>query len=451
MLAFLDEHRSPKGIDSSDPRVKERRRLQLEGNAKIVERQRPVLPEGHACALWSFQVPWEPFEYHLNNPCAETKPFLWSNAFHVANSEWMMFFGIEPMEAENRSSLWVGICNNLANSITAYTKIEVLVPGQGVCGSVELLGEAVDTLHPCGQVFQKNKFGRFWWHKSPADLQRNLFRGTGDSDNQRSFELLLTIKLNVMNSTERSPAPEEDPRLWETSMKYLKPWVEGRVAAAKVPLEERIKALEREVIQEKENGVLMVRAKEAELEHLVQKEKEAQQREQAALAKVSQLEGKLHDAQMREDKLKQKIAHQEQYIKDQQKREQKLRDAITSLEDKLKHAAAREDQLKKWGAQLQGALNEAKAREEALIADKTRLEEYIKNTAIREERLQNGIRDLEGKLKEGRLMEDHLKTNVHRLQQNVCTCVWSCPAGVGVQRERRDAPWEQRKALPGNY
>ena len=95
MEQFLEEHRSPRGLDMSDPRVAARKQLQNAGNAKLAERQRRVLPEGHSSALWSFQVPWAPFEHFLKNPCPETKPFLWSKPFPVANSEWMLFFGVE--------------------------------------------------------------------------------------------------------------------------------------------------------------------------------------------------------------------------------------------------------------------------------------------------------------------------------------------------------------------
>eukprot|EP01061_Rhynchopus_euleeides_P002189 TRINITY_DN11681_c0_g1_i2.p1 TRINITY_DN11681_c0_g1~~TRINITY_DN11681_c0_g1_i2.p1 ORF type:complete len:495 (+),score=214.30 TRINITY_DN11681_c0_g1_i2:46-1530(+) len=436
MQDFLDQNRSPKGVDTSDPRVQTRRLLQDAGNSKIASRQRRVLPEGHSCALWSFQVPWAPFEYYLKqNGAPEAKPFLWSKPFTVANTEWMMFFGVEPMEAEGRSSLWLGICNNLATSVTAYTKVDVLIPSANSdCGEVSNIGEAVDNLVPCGQAFQKNKFGRFWWHKSPQDFERLRFRGIGDSDAERSFEILLTVRLDPSNPTERTPAPEEDPRLWETSRAYLAPWVHARVNGISEPLKAQIRGLESECEKERERGVAMLQS-EKEKATMVLKAKErdfaqreaellakadaAEQREKAAVEQCARAEAKLKDSLMREDKLKQQNSQLEKQVRELAAREKALKEQVGQLEGQLREAANREEQLRKWGQGLQQMVREGQAREEALTKEKNRLEEYIKNTQVREERFQAAIKELEYKLKENKMVNDHLRTDVQRLNNNV--------------------------------
>ena len=408
----MNENRSPKGLDGSDPRVQQRRALQLASNAKISERQRPVLPEGYNCALWSFQIPWAPFEYYLQNPCPETKPFLWSETFHVNNSEWMLFFGVEPMESEGgRSSMWIGVCNNLPTPITAYTRIDLYRPNTVIMGGsdLELVGEDIDTLNPCGQVQNKNKFGKFWWHKTPSDFARNLFNASGDDKKDKSFELLLTIRLDVKQGQSVNTA---NPNLWETSCKYLQPWVSARLHAVKAPYEDQIAQLEKEIQRQKERCNTIVGEKEAEL-------KSAKEREDSARGDAIRLEAKLTESRLKEKQLQATVSKLENKMREQEAREKQLHQTIQRLEQKLKQSIQNVEELRKWGAQLQQQLKESAAREEILQTEKTRLEDYIKNTAIREERLTNAIKELESQLKSGKLNEDRMMSELRRLQHNV--------------------------------
>ena len=297
------------------------------------------------------------------------------------------------MEAEGRSSLWIGICNNLATPVTAYTKLDLLVPSnEADCGDVVTVGDAVDNLVPCGQVFQKNKFGRFWWHKSPADFEKMLFQGIGDTHGERSFEILLTVRLDPSNTTERSPAPEEDPRLWETSRAYLTPWVHARVAGIADPLKAQIRGLESECSKERERGVALVQSEKekaamvlkAKEREFALREKELQdaadaavEREQAALQQAARFEAKLKEALLREDKLKQHNAQLEKQVRELIAREKALKEKVAVLENQVREAAVREQELRKWGQGLQQMVRDGKAREEALTKEKTRLEEYV--------------------------------------------------------------------------
>ncbi|KAJ9453511.1 hypothetical protein DIPPA_04948 [Diplonema papillatum] len=412
MLAFLDENRSPKNVDAGDPRVKVRKQLQSLANTKVSERQRQVLPEGYRCALWSFQVPWAPFEYYVSSPCPETKPFIWTAPFTVSNTEWMLFIGAEPMEAENRTSLWVAVCNNLTQPVTAYTKLDLLVPTHSShCGETVHIGDAVDTLNSCGQVHQQNKFGRFWWHKSPEDFKRCLFKGAGDTGPDRSFELILTLNLDVRYPAERSPAPEEDPKLWETSCKYLRPWIASRAACMTAPLEDKLRHAEEALASAQK------KARDAQA-----KEQAALKREDAAIARAAKLEGSLSEAHQREEQSKKQLAGLEGKLKEAKTREDQLRVKLGNMEAKLKEAGVREAELRKWGKSLQQQVKESKDREDKLVKDNQRLEEHIKNTAIREERLQSAIRKLEADLKNGKLAEGYLLNTVQKLRYNVTDC-----------------------------
>ncbi|KAJ9438664.1 hypothetical protein DIPPA_31590 [Diplonema papillatum] len=334
MLAFLDENRSPKNVDAGDPRVKVRKQLQSLANTKVSERQRQVLPEGYRCALWSFQVPWAPFEYYVSSPCPETKPFIWTAPFTVSNTEWMLFIGAEPMEAENRTSLWVAVCNNLTQPVTAYTK-----------------------------------------------------RSTS------------------------SPAPEEDPKLWETSCKYLRPWIASRAACMTAPLEDKLRHAEEALASAQK------KARDAQA-----KEQAALKREDAAIARAAKLEGSLSEAHQREEQSKKQLAGLEGKLKEAKTREDQLRVKLGNMEAKLKEAGVREAELRKWGKSLQQQVKESKDREDKLVKDNQRLEEHIKNTAIREERLQSAIRKLEADLKNGKLAEGYLLNTVQKLRYNVTDC-----------------------------
>eukprot|EP01065_Artemidia_motanka_P017808 TRINITY_DN21214_c0_g1_i1.p1 TRINITY_DN21214_c0_g1~~TRINITY_DN21214_c0_g1_i1.p1 ORF type:complete len:528 (+),score=206.62 TRINITY_DN21214_c0_g1_i1:60-1586(+) len=444
------------GGQARSPTAQKGSELQAAANCLVATRQRAVLPEGSSCGMWSFSVPWAPFQHYLETLAADAKPFLWSQPFRLGGGEFMAFFGIERMEAENgRLCLWLGICNNLSQPVNVYSKTELWMPGTldtSPCGETWLVGDAVDTLAPCGQQGAQS-FGRFWWHVAPTDVQQHLFRAAGDGEDERSFDVFLSLRLNPQDGRTRSPARDEDPRLWDLSKRYISPWVQGiataRVTAATTPLQARIQALvaeadgiRRQALEDlraaAENeekklrdmeGHYTERLQNAE-QRMQQLEEDAsraeamrqraetlrQQQQQEAQRREAALEHKLRDSEQREDGLRKQLAQQQQHLEQAAQREGQLRQRGQQLEQRLAEAGAREEALRKRGSSLEGMLADAAKREEMLRENLSKLHDYIQGTQTREEKFRADITALEGRAREGASQQDALRRRIGVLE-----------------------------------
>eukprot|EP01062_Namystynia_karyoxenos_P059398 TRINITY_DN50846_c0_g1_i1.p1 TRINITY_DN50846_c0_g1~~TRINITY_DN50846_c0_g1_i1.p1 ORF type:complete len:531 (+),score=199.64 TRINITY_DN50846_c0_g1_i1:93-1595(+) len=439
---------------SDSPTARRRSELQTSGNELVAARQRPVLPEGTTCGLWSFTVPWAPFEHYLQTLAHDAKPFLWSQPFRLGGAEFMAFFGIERMEAESgRLALWMGVCNNLSLEVTVYNKMEVWMPGNldtSPCGDSFLVGDAVDCFAPCGQnTGAGTSFGRFWWHLAPTDIIPCLYRGNGDAEGERSFDVLISLRLNPSDTRTRTPARNEDPHLWEVSKKYLQPWVQSvstaRVTAVCTPLHNRIDALmtdyeglKRQRLEELREAAEREERKVQELHRdygarldaleqrrqeeahqfkirLHQMEEEVKQEQQLRLdaqREKTQLQDRLREAAQREEQLHKHAAQLREQAQAAAQREVQLRQRGQQLEQRLAEACAREEALRKRGQELEHMLAEAAQREQQVRDQLAKLHDYIQGTVQREERFKADIQGLEARLRDAGVQSEALRRRI---------------------------------------
>lgn len=421
----------------SSPTGRRRAELQQQGLGLLAARQRPVLPPGKTCGMWSFAIPWAPFAHYLETKEPDAKPFLWSQPFRLGAAEFTAFWGMERMEAQGgRLCVWMSLCNATFQPVNVYSKIEIWMPGSvdfSPCGEIFPVGDAVDTFAPCGG----GSHGRFWWHLAPEDVKPNLFRAAFDSENERSFEVLISLKLDPHDKRTRSPAKDEDPKLFDFSRKYMEPWLHGiidaRISSASTPLQTRIAALEAE-----SEGLAKQRLHEL---------REAAEREEQRLGEASeQAKAELMAAeQRRTDEVRQlsdKIHQLGEHVRglDEELAAGKKREE--GLEGQLENAAKQKVLFEKRIAEQQSQLAAAAALEKQLRGDlaasqrrEAALKQQLQAAEQREQALKQQVAGLQQQLEQCRVQLGEAARREAQLRQQVN----SLTQQLNAAQQREDA------------